>query len=221
MSEDRDKEGPPQAVRPEGREADEPSPPESVSDVVEEEPEDDVATLAALPKEDFDRIVEGLLFASSDAITPVKVARALGGISSRLVRQSIDRLRTEYARSRRAFDIVEIAGGFRLYTRPEFEDWVKRLDKERAPERLSPSALETLAIVAYRQPIIRADVDAIRGVQSSAILKSLMDRKLIRVVGRADQPGRPLQYGTSKRFLDHFGLASVKDLPRVDDLKTP
>jgi segregation and condensation protein B len=91
----------------------------------------------------------------------------------------------------------------------------------RAPERLSPAALETLAIVAYRQPIVRADIDAIRGVNSSALLKTLMERKLIRAVGRSERPGRPLEYGTTKRFLDHFGLGSVKDLPRVEDLKTP
>jgi len=98
---------------------------------------------------------------------------------------------------------------------------VARLERMRAPDRLSPTSLETLAIVAYRQPIIRAEVDAIRGVQSGPILRSLMERKLVRVVGRSDQPGRPLLYGTTKRFLDHFGLASVKDLPRVEDLKAP
>lgn len=174
-----------------------------------------------LPDEEFDRVIEALLFASGEALTPLRLADGAACSSPRRARQSIDRLRAEYARSLRAFDILEIAGGFRLYTRPEYQEHVARLDKMRAPDRLSAAALETLAIIAYRQPIIRADIDVIRGVQSGAILRSLLDKKLIRVVGRSDQPGRPLQYGTTKRFLDHFGLASVKDLPRVEELKAP
>ncbi len=179
------------------------------------------ARAAAIPDDELDRIVEALLFASSDALTPVKIAQAAGGLSPRRVRQSIDRLRAEYAGRLCSFDVMEIAGGYRLYTRPEYQEHVARLEKMKAPEKLSAASLETLAIIAYRQPIIRADVDSIRGVQSGAILKSLMDRRLIRVVGRSDQPGRPLQYGTTKRFLDHFGLGSIRDLPRVEDLKAP
>lgn len=174
-----------------------------------------------LPDEELDRVVEALLFASASALTPARIAKAAGGVSPRRVRRSIKRLRSEYEADLRAFDILEIGGGFRLYSRPEYEEYVARLERMRAPERLSATSLETLAIVAYRQPIIRAEVDAIRGVQSGPILRSLMERKLVRVVGRSDQPGRPLLYGTTKRFLDHFGLASVKDLPRVEDLKAP
>lgn len=174
-----------------------------------------------MPDEELDRVVEALLFASGSALTPARIAKAAGGVSTRRVRRSIKRLRSEYEADLRAFDILEIGGGFRLYSRPEYEEYVARLERMRAPDRLSPTSLETLAIVAYRQPIIRAEVDAIRGVQSGPILRSLMERKLVRVVGRSDQPGRPLLYGTTKRFLDHFGLASVKDLPRVEDLKAP
>jgi segregation and condensation protein B len=130
-------------------------------------------------------------------------------------------LREEYARGLRAFDVLEIAGGFRLFSRQEYEPYVARLEKTRSADRLTAAALETLAIIAYRQPLIRADIDAIRGVQSGAMLRGLMDKKLIRVVGRSDQPGRPLLYGTTKRFLDHFGLSSVKDLPRIEELKAP
>lgn len=186
-----------------------------------EDDEEAAERAAPIPDEELDRIVEALLFASGDALTPVKIAQAAGGQSARRVRQAIDRLRAEYAGRLCSFDIMEIAGGYRLYTRPEYQEHVARLEKMKAPEKLSAASLETLAIIAYRQPIIRADIDSIRGVQSGAILKSLMDRKLIRVVGRSEQPGRPLQYGTTKRFLDHFGLGSIRDLPRVEDLKAP
>ncbi|MBL8767775.1 MAG: SMC-Scp complex subunit ScpB [Planctomycetes bacterium] len=173
-----------------------------------------------LEDEQLDRVVEALLFSVAEPLTAQRIGEAAGS-SPRRVKSAIDRLRRDYAVTNRAFGILEIAGGFRLYSKPEFAEYVARLDKVRAPERLSPAALETLAIVAYRQPIVRADIDAIRGVNSSALLKTLMERKLIRAVGRSERPGRPLEYGTTKRFLDHFGLGSVKDLPRVEDLKTP
>ncbi|MBK6939865.1 MAG: SMC-Scp complex subunit ScpB [Planctomycetes bacterium] len=176
--------------------------------------------VAELEDEQLDRVVEALLFAVAEPLTALRIGEAAGA-SPRRVKSSVDRLRRDYAVTNRAFGILEIAGGFRLYSKPEFADYVARLDKVRAPERLSAAALETLAIVAYRQPIVRADIDAIRGVNSSALLKTLMERKLIRAVGRSERPGRPLEYGTTKRFLDHFGLGSVKDLPRVEDLKTP
>lgn len=176
--------------------------------------------VAELEDEQLDRVVEALLFAVAEPLTAQRIGEAAGA-SPRRVKSSVDRLRRDYAVTNRAFGILEIAGGFRLYSKPEFADYVARLDKVRAPERLSAAALETLAIVAYRQPIVRADIDAIRGVNSSALLKTLMERKLIRAVGRSERPGRPLEYGTTKRFLDHFGLGSVKDLPRVEDLKTP
>ncbi len=176
---------------------------------------------AALPDGELDRIVEALLFSTADALTPARIGEAAGGASPRCVQASIERLRAHYAATLRAFDIHEIAGGYRLYSRPEFQEHVSRLERARAPEKLSAAALETLAIIAYRQPLVRAEIDAIRGVQCGPVLRSLIDRKLIRVVGRSDQPGRPLLYGTTKRFLDHFGLASVKDLPRVEELKAP
>lgn len=182
--------------------------------------DDDASVESNLPDEELDRVVEAILFASGSPLTAARIAKA-ALVATRRIRRSIGRLRREYAESLRAFDVMEIAGGFKLYSRPEYEEYLLRLEKVKAPEKLSASSLETLAIVAYRQPIIRADIDAIRGVQSGAILRALMERKLVRVVGRSDQPGRPLMYGTTKRFLDHFGLSSVKDLPRVEDLKAP
>ncbi len=179
---------------------------------------------AELPEPDdreLEHVLEALLFAASEPLTAARLADAAATRSPRRVKAAIERLRAHYRADDRAFDVLEIGGGYRLYSRPELAHWVARLEAVRAPERLSAAALETLAIIAYRQPIIRADIDAVRGVQSGAILKSLLDRKLIRVVGRSDRPGRPLLFGTARRFLDHFGLASVKDLPKVEDLKAP
>lgn len=164
--------------------------------------------------------IEAMLFATSEPLTHGRLAQVLK-VTQRKVRVAIERLREEYQASNRAFDVLEIAGGFKLYTRPEHDEIVARLEKVKPPEKLTAAGLETLAIVAYKQPITRAEIDAIRGVQSGAMLKSLTEKKLIRVAGRSPQPGRPIQYGTTKRFLDHFGLASVDDLPRVEDLKAP
>jgi segregation and condensation protein B len=173
-----------------------------------------------LDDRELERVVEALLFASHEPLTAARLAQVLR-VTGRKVRSAIERLREDYLSNGRAFDVSEIAGGYKLYTRPEYLEYVALLEKVKPPEKLSASALETLAIIAYRQPIVRAEIDSIRGVQSGAILKALAERKLIRVVGRSEQPGRPLQYGTTKRFLDHFGLASVEDLPRVEDLKAP
>jgi segregation and condensation protein B len=164
--------------------------------------------------------IEAMLFASHEPLTHGRLAQVLS-VTQRRVRNAIERLREEYLANARAFDVLEIAGGFKLYTRPEYDELVARLEKVKPPEKLTASGLETLAIVAYKQPITRAQIDAIRGVHSGAMLKTLTEKKLIRVAGRAEQPGRPIQYGTTKRFLDHFGLASVEDLPRVEDLKAP
>lgn len=164
--------------------------------------------------------VEAMLFATSEPLTHARLAQVLK-VTQRRVRIAIERLREEYQSTNRAFDVREIAGGYKLYTRPEHDEIVARLEKVKPPEKLTAAGLETLAIIAYKQPITRAEIDAIRGVQSGAMLKSLTEKKLIRVAGRSPQPGRPIQYGTTKRFLDHFGLASVEDLPRVEDLKAP
>lgn len=164
--------------------------------------------------------IEAMLFATSEPLTHGRLAQVLK-VSQRRVRTAIERLREDYQATHRAFDVLEIAGGFKLYTRPEHDEIVALLEKVKPPEKLTAAGLETLAIIAYKQPITRAEIDAIRGVQSGAMLKSLTERKLIRVAGRSPQPGRPIQYGTTKRFLDHFGLASVEDLPRVEDLKAP
>jgi len=181
-----------------------------------------MATRTPLTPEQARQVLEALLFAADQPVQGARLAQILGkGFDARAVREMIDALNEEYATQRRAFQIVEIAGGFQMLTRPEHKEWVAELYKGRRVEKLSPSAVETLAIVAYRQPVQRAVVDDIRGVQTGPLLRNLLERGLIKVVGRLNVPGRPILYGTTRLFLQHFGLKGLKDLPRVAELTPP
>ena len=159
-----------------------------------------------------------LLFASPEPLSPGRLRALLLRPDSKRVDAVMERLVAEFDASNLPFVVRKIAGGWRFMTDPEFGDVVQRLDKDHKPERITAAALETLAIVAYRQPVTKAEVEAIRGVQAGAILRTLVDRGLARVTGRASLPGSPLQYGTTKEFLERFGLASLKDLPRDGEL---
>jgi segregation and condensation protein B len=163
--------------------------------------------------------VEAVLFATDTPLKPARIAEVaeLGGV--RQVRSAIEALNARYEQMGCAFRIEEIAGGYQLLTLPEYHDVLSRLLRAKGESRLSQAALETLAIVAYRQPILRADVEAIRGVACGEVLRGLMDRLLVKIVGRAELPGRPMLYGTTRRFLEAFGLASLDDLPRVEQLR--
>jgi segregation and condensation protein B len=161
--------------------------------------------------------VEALLFASGQPLTPARLAAALGAEQA-AVQAALEELALAWRAREGAIELVEIAGGWRLMTRPDFHGDVAALRKKTEVERLSPAALETLAVVAYRQPIGRADIEAVRGVACGPVLRLLLERDLIRITGRSPEPGHPLLYGTTKRFLDHFGLKSLKALPDVKDL---
>lgn len=164
-------------------------------------------------------LVEALLF-SSDAPVPAARLAELSRAARGDVLEAIDRLNMFYAESSRAFRVVEIAGGFQLVTTPEVAPFLSKLHAERVPTRLSRAALETLAIVAFKQPVTRAEIDAIRGVSASdRVLRHLLDRRAIRIAGRAEAPGRPLLYGTTREFLEYFGLGSLGDLPRTEELE--
>jgi segregation and condensation protein B len=164
------------------------------------------------------RLIEALLFASHSPLSAAELTRADDHLDEDQVEQAIAELRLEYERDARAFEIVEIAGGYQLLTRPEFASVLERFDSVPHPTRLSSPALETLAIIAYRQPIGRAEVEEIRGVGAGGVLKTLQERELIEVVGRGEGLGRPLLYGTTRRFLEHFGFRSLEDLPRPEEL---
>ena len=131
-------------------------------------------------------------------------------------RALVDELRSRYDKEDRALAVVEVGGGYRMVTRPQIAPWLMRLAKTRTKARLSRPALETLAIIAYRQPVSRPEVDAVRGVNSEGVLDSLLDRRLLRVAGRKEAPGRPFLYETTREFLVAFGLRDLNDLPKVE-----
>lgn len=162
-------------------------------------------------------ILEALLFATSEPLSVPRLSAILKEHDSAEIRNALAALREAYDVENRAFSLDEIGGGFRLLTRPEFAEYVRRLQKVSNADRLSPAALETLAIVAYKQPVIKAEIDAIRGVKSEGTIQSLLRRHLVRVVGRADVLGRPLLYGTTRLFLDQFGLKSLDELPSLEE----
>ena len=184
------------------------------ADVPAEQPADLAAASAQLP---LGARIEALLFASAQPLAPQRIANVLD-VDVAAVHAALAGLVSAWGERPGAVDLVEIAGGFRFLTRPEFHADVGNLRGKTGTERLSPAALETLAVVAYRQPIGRAEVEAVRGVQVGPVLRLLLDRDLIRVTGRSTEPGHPLLYGTTRRFLDHFGLKSLKALPDLKDL---
>lgn len=163
-------------------------------------------------------IIEALLFASDAPLTAADLARADEDLDEDAVEQAILALRAEYDATGRAFQVYEIAGGYQLLTRPEYAAVLERFHTVPQSGRLSGPALEVLAIIAYRQPIGRTEIEEIRGIGSAGVLRTLQDRQLIDVVGRGEGLGRPLLYGTTQKFLDHFGFNSLHDLPRPDEL---
>ena len=164
------------------------------------------------------QIVEAVLFASDAPLKAEEIARADGSLDEDMVEQAIRTLQADYGESGRAFQVVELAEGFQILTRSEFAPYLERFDTVPRPSRLSGPALETLAIIAYRQPIGRIEIEYVRGVACGGVIRTLQDRDLVDVTGRAEGIGRPLLYGTTQRFLDHFGLRSVEDLPRPEEL---
>jgi segregation and condensation protein B len=169
--------------------------------------------------QDLKRIVEALLIASDQPVAAARLARVIGGgVDVRRVRRVIDALREEYDSQQRAFQIEEIAEGFQILTRPDFQPYLQELRKTRREERLTPSAVEALAVVAFRQPVLRAEIDDVRGVHCGPLLRALVEKGLVKIVGRQNVPGRPLLYGTTRRFMEHFGLTSIRDLPKLGAL---
>lgn len=165
-----------------------------------------------------DRVIEALLFSSDRPLTAARLGDLIGVSSATQVRLLIAGLNDTYVAAGLSFRIEHIAGGYQLMTLPEYERWIAKLAKQRAETRLSDAALETLSIVAYRQPVIRADIEAIRGVASGEVLNRLREMGLVKIVGRAEVVGRPMLYGTTRKFLDVFGLASLEDLPPMESL---
>jgi segregation and condensation protein B len=165
--------------------------------------------------------LEALLLAADEPLNPRKLAALTGLKDAGEARRLVRRLQALYDQDGTAFQVEELAGGFQLLTRPAYHPWLARLRRTGHDLRLSAAARETLAIVAYRQPIMRADVEAIRGVQCGEMLGQLMEKGLVRITGRHDSLGRPMLYGTTRKFLHVFGLKSLRDLPLAEQLRPP
>jgi segregation and condensation protein B len=168
--------------------------------------------------EQLERALAALLFASPEPLPLARLEKLLEGASSSAITAALERIGARLAASGLPFELTSIAGGWQLFTAPDTSAIVARLAKVRREEKVSPAALETLAVVAYRQPVTKAEVEAIRGVQVGPILRALVDRGLVRVSGRAEVPGHPLLYATTRRFLDTFGLPGLEELPRDSEL---
>jgi segregation and condensation protein B len=166
-------------------------------------------------------VVEAVLFASDEPLSVARLVEIAEAGSVKTIRQAVKDLNKKYRDGKFTFRIEELAGGYQMMTLSCFNPWLSKLIKVRSDNKLTPAQLETLAIIAYKQPIIRADIEAIRGVATGEIIRNLMYKGLVKIVGRAEILGRPMQYGTSKKFLDIFGLADLKDLPKVEELKNP
>ncbi len=162
-------------------------------------------------------ILEGLIFVSETPL-PVDRMKEVLGAQKRDIQRLLSEMVEDYRASSRGFLLAEVAEGFQFRTRPEHADWVRKLKKSKAAA-LSQPALETLAIVAYRQPVVRMDIEKIRGVDSGGVLRTLLERRLVKIIGKKDVPGKPLVYGTSRRFLEVFGLKDLSALPTLKDLE--
>lgn len=160
--------------------------------------------------------LEALLFSTHHPLTAGRLAELLELSTTKPLRQAIKTLNQQYADTGRSFRIDQVAGGYQMLTLPDYGQYLQRLHQKEADTKLSKAALETLAIIAYKQPILRADIESIRGVACGETIRSLMEKHLVKIAGRAEEPGRPILYGTTKRFLELFGLNSLKDLPQSD-----
>ena len=193
---------------------------EETNETVTVEPEQTAASDAAavgIPTAELKAIVEALIFASPEPLTPKMLYKLLASEPKEDVSAAINELRGEY-QNRPGLQWVEVAGGYQITTRPELHDWVRRLFHERTTQKLSVPALETLAVIAYRQPVTALEVTDIRGVNTSGVLTTLLERHLIKIVGRKNVVGRPFMYATTKEFLIRFGLKDLGDLPKIEDM---
>jgi len=173
----------------------------------------------AIDARELKAILEAVLFVSPEPVPVARLMSILGTVSRAEVVQALGILTHDLDQEGRGIQLVQVAGGYRLVTKQEYGPWLKRMDKAKAAQKLSRSALESLAIIAYKQPLVRSEIEEIRGVETSGVLRTLCERKLVRIVGRKDVPGRPIMYGTTKFFLEHFGLQDLSQLPPLREFK--
>lgn len=173
-----------------------------------------------LSEEEAKRVIEAILFSSNRTMTAAELKRVVKGYTASQIQKFIEALKAEYEANGRAFHINEVAGGYEISTLPQYAPWIVKLELQKKAKQATQSALETLAILAYKQPITRAEIEDLRGVDVSGVVSTLLERNLIKIVGRKEVPGRPYMYGTTDKFLEHFGLKSLNDLPNISEIKT-
>ncbi len=173
----------------------------------------------AIAERELKAILEAMLFVSPEPLSLTRLVTVLGDVTKTEIEQVLRSLGDDLEQEGRGVRLAEIAGGYRLVTKQEYSTWIKRLDKAKSTAKLSRSALESLAIIAYKQPIVRSEIEEIRGVETSGVVRTLLERKLVRIVGRKEVPGRPIMYGTTKFFLEHFGLNDLSQLPPLREFK--
>jgi len=165
------------------------------------------------------KIVEALLFVAHKPFAMNEIKKVIKGYRASEIDKAIQELKTEYESRNSSFRLQEIAGGYELSTHPQFAPWIMKLELDKRARQATQAALETLAILAYKQPVTRVEIEEIRGVDVSGVLSTLLERNQIKIVGRKEIPGRPLLYGTTDKFLEHFGLKSLEELPKIDEIK--
>jgi segregation and condensation protein B len=174
---------------------------------------------AATPAEG-KRILEAMLFASDDVMSPAKIKASMPGQPDlREIKKMVAEINSQLSKERHPFEIIEVAGGFQFRTIAYYSPWVRQLLKEKAAKRLSQQALESLAIIAYKQPITKAEIESIRGVVTDGAIKTLLERRLVFMSGRSEKPGKPLLYSTTRDFLIYFGLKSLDDMPKIEEFE--
>ena len=166
-----------------------------------------------------DKIIEAIIFASPEPISGRRIRECIEGSEDLDIDSKVSVLNDEYEKNGRSFRIINVAGGYQMTTLPEYEQWVRRVFVARGRLRLSPQALETLSIVAYRQPVSRPTMESIRGINCDGVIRTLLERNLITITGRDDSPGSPILYGTTNEFLRYFGLNNLKDLPELKEIE--
>ncbi|MDD5217759.1 MAG: SMC-Scp complex subunit ScpB [Candidatus Omnitrophica bacterium] len=193
------------------------------SQTAEERPRFEVGkidTSAPLDPAKAKQVIEALLFAASKPLTIAELKKFVRGLTPKQIEDRIQELKADYAAQNHGFEILDIAGGYEIATQKEFAPWIFKLELQKKVRQATQSALETLAILAYKQPITRAEIEDLRGVDVSAVLGTLMERGLIKIVGKKEIAGRPFLYATTEKFLEHFGLKSLQDLPNIEEIKT-
>jgi len=166
------------------------------------------------------QVIEALLFASSKPLSVPEIRKVAKALTPRQIQTAMEALAEEYRASGRSFEICEIAGGYELSTKKEFAPWIVKIELQKKARQASQSALESLAILAYRQPMTRAEMEDLRGVDSSAVLNGLFEKGFVKIVGKKEIPGRPFLYATTEKFLEHFGLKSLEELPNIEEIRT-